>query len=1684
MRFAYGHAHEFYHQTLTETSLDRSDADEPLIRSSSLDLRSSVLAILFANKIWFFDSAKERTFLCERVKPLKQAKYRQAKWKPDRTYSNNNAADLNSNDRELADEYDQSTCLEFRRRYLTVLNESNCLLVFAVAVGTRNERNAGQRGQSANVGAEEMYGNEAWVGARSASCVLKRAIKVRFIDDDDDRESAESRARAFEFSRDGSSVFIGTSKGGVAIARLFTNEGELVDTDVNGLELKEYVFGSDVRAALAPRHRRRKTKGVGSNSSSKKDSKSSTTISRMMMFTNEVEDEDEDEYYDEDDEDDGNYDNGYDDDDDNCEKVAINENENGRTKGRKTDRTNASNQKATSATPSYGGGEEYDPITSLQVTPSYLEKTSCVVSFSSGRCAVIAFSSSFLEADVTPTTFQNLPEIVAWLGDGDCSVIAAHGAYGTQRIAVGTRQGDVDIFSIVTRRKKSSDEQKRRIRFERRFSAPERDDESGEVCALAWTKSGDALAVANRDSQMSLNVWSRVGTRLYAYESNFSEPKKTTTTFNGRCLCWNGSASCFYSDFSLFDISLAEEEDGKSKFREIKFVIAPPDSNVRVHPRNAPGQKYSLKDEMQSTTKPSSGVLLGSDRIVIIDDDDSDESDNDEYNNSSRHYRAGEDIRSEKGDDSAEENRYDSDADFYNSSSSSDVEERFKNNIGNITTTTSTEEVNKLRKKSEERKKREHQENMKRKKEKRERDARISPKPPKPLRCRHELLPSEYISSRFPARKIATSPDGLDIAVAGSRGFVTYSLSRNKWRLFRDVSKEKKIRVTKMAWLTLHDAFGDNNEKEKSFNALAVACYRTDDVTKHELRVYAAATQPLDEQCEIVKAHSLGSVAPVALDACGSHILVISPPCEIALFEVRLTGNFASESLSSSGGSFFNLFGGSSFSNNDNNNNFRKSTNMPIKAELRVARDVSGRRRVASGDPTLAPPIAAALWVANYAFESPRAMPAPSMCALLRPCGTLSVLKLSGQNAGKEVRIKAPQKSASERTSIIERFWLAARATVDGNGVMPEADNAWWTFGENGLEVHHEDFEDLFISSKEETSPANDDEDKDKGDNDDDDDDDDDDAISNDADAYEFDEEFKDSFPISINLEQFRAVCASRQTHQEHSFGASGGRLDVASVQKSILPLLLKNSLAKRDVGAARILARQARKRSRRLFSYALEWLIYDALEECTSTQVTNKMDSHSYRSSLDLDNVVVGPASAINGEGGDKRELLTRSINLAREFEEFPDVVVAVARKTDQDLWPELFKACGVKASTLLKAACDRGRLRVASRGLVVSCFMDGEEAGRELAYDILDSAFELKDFHLIGEVVRFLSVGFDMLDRIDNKKNNGSSYNDEEDDDEEEEASGGGGFFSMFFGSTFLTKKKESIISRHNNKEEILMLRRERLILEKALEHKLDEIIFDVDARSLGAFYRHVPIEAFDVYAYFVRESNGKCSFEDFDDENYRGKGSLSTPTTSPRSSSSPYYLSSRNKQKSKALGFSGALKRAVDTALSQKRLGGNNNTTIYSSSSPQSSSSMLLFENDYSYNNNNIINQTTSDERYALEVVKRAKNLEWTLVLATLARDKKTLLELIDFKESDAMYIAWRASVESCIDEKITSSSFEEEEEEEEERESYEALTSYKRAFFAQLLADMHTEEKKEKRQRTKSSLNPLVIPEPYL
>ena len=43
--------------------------------------------------------------------------------------------------------------------------------------------------------------------------------------------------------------------------------------------------------------------------------------------------------------------------------------------------------------------------------------------------------------------------------------------------------------------------------------------------------------------------------------------------------------------------------------------------------------------------------------------------------------------------------------------------------------------------------------------------------------------------TNFPLRHAALSPDGDDVAVAGSRGLALYSRRSARWRLFGDVSQ-------------------------------------------------------------------------------------------------------------------------------------------------------------------------------------------------------------------------------------------------------------------------------------------------------------------------------------------------------------------------------------------------------------------------------------------------------------------------------------------------------------------------------------------------------------------------------------------------------------------------------------------------------------------------------------------------------------------------------------------------------------------------------------------------------------------------------------------------------------------------------------------------------------------------------
>jgi len=63
------------------------------------------------------------------------------------------------------------------------------------------------------------------------------------------------------------------------------------------------------------------------------------------------------------------------------------------------------------------------------------------------------------------------------------------------------------------------------------------------------------------------------------------------------------------------------------------------------------------------------------------------------------------------------------------------------------------------------------------------------------LGVQHIRIPQQYIAARYPLTHASISPDGMDVAVAGTRGLGLYSRRSSRWRLFGDVSQEREIMV-------------------------------------------------------------------------------------------------------------------------------------------------------------------------------------------------------------------------------------------------------------------------------------------------------------------------------------------------------------------------------------------------------------------------------------------------------------------------------------------------------------------------------------------------------------------------------------------------------------------------------------------------------------------------------------------------------------------------------------------------------------------------------------------------------------------------------------------------------------------------------------------------------------------------
>ncbi|KAI8463229.1 MAG: hypothetical protein J3K34DRAFT_462531 [Monoraphidium minutum] len=65
----------------------------------------------------------------------------------------------------------------------------------------------------------------------------------------------------------------------------------------------------------------------------------------------------------------------------------------------------------------------------------------------------------------------------------------------------------------------------------------------------------------------------------------------------------------------------------------------------------------------------------------------------------------------------------------------------------------------------------------------------------------HVPLPAGYAAANWPLVHAAASADGGDVAVSGRRGLAVFSVAAGRWRLFGDVSHERRVAAAALGWL-------------------------------------------------------------------------------------------------------------------------------------------------------------------------------------------------------------------------------------------------------------------------------------------------------------------------------------------------------------------------------------------------------------------------------------------------------------------------------------------------------------------------------------------------------------------------------------------------------------------------------------------------------------------------------------------------------------------------------------------------------------------------------------------------------------------------------------------------------------------------------------------------------------------
>ncbi|KAG9455470.1 hypothetical protein H6P81_008374 [Aristolochia fimbriata] len=169
---------------------------------------------------------------------------------------------------------------------------------------------------------------------------------------------------------------------------------------------------------------------------------------------------------------------------------------------------------------------------------------------------------------------------------------------------------------------------------------------------------------------------------------------------------------------------------------------------------------------------------------------------------------------------------------------------------------------------------------------------------------------------------------------------------------------------------------------------------------------------------------------------------------------------------------------------------------------------------------------------------------------------------------------------------------------------------------------------------------------------------------------------------------------------------------------QTILHCLLRHLLQRDKREEALRLAHLSAKKPH--FSHCLEWLLFTVFDAEISRQNGNKNQT---------------PVSARSVEFS----LLEKACDLIRNFPEYLDVVVSVARKTDARHWADLFSAAG-RSTELFEDCIQRRWYRTAACYILVIAKLEGPAVSQYCALRLLQATLDESLYELAGELVRFL--------------------------------------------------------------------------------------------------------------------------------------------------------------------------------------------------------------------------------------------------------------------------------------------------------------------------------------------------------